>query len=111
MYITQMCIRGMEEDMYGENNSEENAKPTAGAQEGGESPPADAQLQSDVNHLMDNIAPSEQYHVEVFRDGHWVTFEGTVDTQNTRLALFMLVPVKDGKRHIVDRLHVAYDGN
>ena len=47
--------------------------------------------------------------VDVSVSGKWVTFEGRVDSQEMRTALFDLVPARDGKRYIVDRLQVTYD--
>ncbi len=57
------------------------------------------------NKLGDNIL----CEVDVTVDGKWCTFEGTVDSQEVRTALFDLVPCCNGKRFIVDRLHVTYD--
>ena len=62
-----------------------------------------------VEELMEELDTEQNCAVDVTVDGKWCTFEGTVDSQEMRMALFDLVPVQDGKRFIVDRLHVTYE--
>ena len=95
--------------MITENNLEENTDPLKHRQQFGNLPIDNVQLQRDVNSVMDNLVADSMYGVEVSVDGRWVIFDGTVDTQDTRMALFMLVPPRDGRRHIVDRLNITYD--
>jgi hypothetical protein len=45
--------------------------------------------------------------LEVLRDGNWFIFDGSVDSQTTKIELLSLVPEIDGASWIVDRLRVA----
>jgi hypothetical protein len=45
--------------------------------------------------------------VTVHQDGRWFDLEGTVDSQWSRAVLFSMVPSREGRRHIVDRLQVV----
>ncbi len=92
-----------------ENNQEESTDPLKHRRQFGNLPIDNLQLQRDVNIVTDNLAADSTYGVEVSVEGRWVIFDGTVDTQDTRMALFMLVPPRDGRRHIIDRLNVTYD--
>jgi len=62
-----------------------------------------------VEEFKDELGDNTLCEVDVKVDGKWCTFEGTVDSQEVRTALFDLVPSYNGKRFIVDRLHVTYD--
>jgi len=95
--------------MLSENKQEESTDPLMRQRDGGNLPIDDHQLQCDVDSVLSGIVADSTYGVDVSVEGRWVTFDGTVDTQDTRTALFMLVPALNGKRHIIDRLNVAYD--
>ncbi|MBN2529270.1 MAG: hypothetical protein JXR76_22980 [Deltaproteobacteria bacterium] len=71
--------------------------------------PAQMKVVHAVEELMDELDTECHCDVDVTLDGKWCTFEGTVDSQEIRTALFDLVPSRNGKRYIVDRLHVTYD--
>jgi hypothetical protein len=62
-----------------------------------------------VEEFKDELGANTLCEVDVTVDGKWCTFEGTVDSQEVRTALFDLVPSYNGKRFIVDRLHVTYE--
>lgn len=62
-----------------------------------------------VEEFKEELDDNTLCEVDVTVDGKWCTFEGTVDSQEVRTALFDLVPSYNGKRFIVDRLHVTYD--
>jgi len=66
-------------------------------------------VQAAVEELMEQLDTEQHCEVDVSVDGKWCTFEGTVDSQEIRIALFDLVPTYNGKRFIVDRLHVTYE--
>ena len=69
-------------------------------------------LQDAVDELISepgSFDESNAYNVDVSMDGKWCVLEGTVDSQMTRAAIFSLIPDRDGRRFIVDRLQVTYD--
>ena len=67
-------------------------------------------LQCAVNRLI-RETDSGNSIVAVSVDGEWCTLTGTVASQKTRTALFALVPRRNGRRCIVDRLLVACGDN
>lgn len=71
--------------------------------------PAQSRVEHAVEELMGELNTQSHCAVDVTVDGKWCTFEGTVDSQEVRTALFDLVPSQNGKRYIVDRLHVTYE--
>jgi hypothetical protein len=95
--------------MFSEYKQEESKDPLIHQRDGGSLPIDHQQLQCDVDSVLGGIVTDSTYGVDVSVEGRWVTFDGTVDTQDTRMALFLLVPAQNGKRLIVDRLNVAYD--
>lgn len=76
-----------------------------------------ASLQLRVNDLLARRCPATstsqnapadlKCKVNVSVDGPWCTFEGVVNSQRTRTALFLLAPQKNGKRFIVDKIRIC----
>ena len=95
------------------NNEESGDSPltsqTPSQDHGSDDIPAQVAVADAVEELMDVLDTEQHCDVDVSVDGKWCTFEGTVDSQEIRTALFDLVPEQDGKRFIVDRLHVTYE--
>ena len=48
-----------------------------------------------------------EYWLRVIRHGHWFLIGGRVDSHQTKLIIFGLVPEIEGARWIVDRLHIG----
>ena len=71
--------------------------------------PSQIKVEHAVEELMEELDTASHCDVDVSVDGKWCTFKGTVDSQEMRTALFDLVPSLNGKRYIVDRLHVTYE--
>ena len=71
--------------------------------------PEQHEVEEAVQALMEELDIAQHCEVDVSVDGKWCTFEGTVDSQEIRTALFDIVPSQNGRRFIVDRLQVTYD--
>ena len=95
-------------------NSEENAEPFNHALTSN-APDVDINaLQDAVNELIAvpglvSNSSESPFSVDVSKDGHWWVLEGTVNSQATRAAIFSLIPGRDGRRFIIDRIQVTYE--
>jgi GH15 family glucan-1,4-alpha-glucosidase len=64
-------------------------------------------LRESIEEYLLRRGVAEYCSVEVQRSGDWFELNGRVDSHWTRAVLFSMVPPRDGRRFIVDRLRVG----